>query len=206
MALSLPPPIIQKVARLRALQYKGSDLVLWDTPCILTPIQMEVYKNFILLKEFGSKCRPLQYLIAKLQAKTGVKIVNEKFGYADTLLDKKRLLDFNVGQFELLGHGKVDIIKLDFESLEFIFKTSSTYAQEYKSLVGLQKFPVDFTMAGLAAGCLEGVCGKQMFCLETRCIAKPIDKWNKKQINGFEKFLNKNYENQLATKWKIITK
>ncbi len=216
MALKLPPPIIQKVQGLRALQYKDSNLLLWDTPCILIPVQMEAYKNLICDTALDGKYKTLHYLTAKLQAKTGVKIINERFGYAETLLDKRKLLEFNMGQFELLGHGKVDILKADFENLDFLFKTNSTYAQEYKSMFGIQKKPVDITMAGMSAGCLEQITGKQLFCLETRCVAKgdtvcefiikPLNKWNKKEIVDFKDFLNKDYEKKLMTKWKILTK
>lgn len=216
MALNLPNAIVQKVARWQALKYKNDNLVLWDTPCILTPIQMEAYKNLICSKELGINYKVLQYLTAKLQAKTGVNIVNKQFGYAETLQDKKRLLDFNLGQFEMLGLGKVEIVKNNFENLEFIFKADSTYAHEYAAMTGQQKESVDITMAGMFAGCLGEICGQDLFCLEKKCVAKGdtscefviklTKNWDKKDIKDFSVFLNKDYEKNLLSKWKVFKK
>ncbi len=216
MALNLPPAIVQKVARLRALQYKGDNLVLWDTPCILTPIQMEVYKHLICRQELGEKYNALVYKTAELQGKTGVRIVNKKFGYAESMSDKKRLLDFNLGQLDLLGYGKVEAVKADFVNLDFVIKANSVYAKEYKAMAGTIKEPVDIVMAATLAGGIGEICSKDLYCVETRCIVKgdsfceflvkPLEKLDKKEQDQFKRIIKISDKKLLSGEWKVITR
>jgi len=197
MALNLPPLILQKTLATKTLEFKEGKLYLWATPCFIDPIQLQTYYHRLNEHSCGyKKANRIRYYTGKLQAMTGMKIVNQRFGYAKTISDKKRLLLFNAGQTELLGLGKFQWQKIDFKNELFMCNTISPFAEEYKRFYGMQKNPVDYWIMGTWAGTIESLTGKKMLGLEGSCIAKgdrycqfiirPVDKWNKSD-NIFKK-------------------
>jgi len=190
MALTLPPPIVQKTLAAKALQFQDGKVYLWDTPCFLDPIQVQTYYHKLIENSCGyEQANRIRYYTAKLQSLTGMKIINNRFGYAETIKEKENLVLFNNGQTEMLGIGKFEWLKIDFENELFICKTVSPFAEDYRRFFGMQKSSIDFWLMGAWAGAIESIVGKKMLNLEGSCIAKgdshcefiikPIEKWDK---------------------------
>lgn len=190
MSLKLPPAILQKTLMKQHLNFKDGKLYLWGNPCFIDPVYIQIYYSRLIQKKCGEKeANKIRYYTAKIQALAGNKITNKRFGYAKTINDKKKLFLFNCGQTELLGLGKFQWIKLDFDKEIFICNTISPFAEAYKKFYGLQNQVVDFWLMGSWAGALEYILGKKMFAIESNCFAKgdkccqfiirPIKKWQK---------------------------
>jgi predicted hydrocarbon binding protein len=191
VAFKPPPAIIQRVLRFKSMKYTdGGGIKLWGIPAEFFMMYAEVYLQRLIEKEFGvKKASSLIYAKGSLQAGQGFKMISERFGYAKTIPDKKKLLEFNIGQTAMVGMGKSEWIKMDFENEVFVFKCNSTTAREYKRFFGTQKQSVDHFLRGGVNAYVEQALKKKTFTVETKCIAmgdkccefiiKPIDKWNK---------------------------
>lgn len=175
----------------KAMKYDEGSIKLWGHACLLNPVIGVLVKNRLMEQLGDSKSmKQINYFAEKFQAFMGVKITGEQFGFAKTYKNKKDLLEFSGGQFELLGYGKVKWVRRDFKNEVFIVRMQSPYAAIYKETLGFSKWPVDYWNAGGWAGCLEYILGKKVACIETACIAQgkgycefviqPIDKWDKK--------------------------
>ena len=196
MALKLPPKLpklLEKVIRFGALQWKDGKLLLHGIPVFIALASTIILQQKILDNVCGkSMTCSIMYSLAKLQAKQGTAVMMERFGYAHKIEDKKKIFEFNMGQSDVLGSGKLIGIKLDFNKQIFIIKSKSTFAEEYKRTFGLETHPVDYFLRGSLAGGLEPLVNKKMLCIETKCVAqgnpycifviKPIEKWDKKTL------------------------
>ena len=190
MASKAAPAILQKTLTKQHLNFKDGRVYLWGNPCFIDPVLIQVYYSRLIQKKCGEKeANRIRYYTAKLQALAGNKITNKRFGYAKTISDKKKLFLFNCGQAELLGLGKFEWIRLDFDKELFVCNTISPFAEAYKNFYGIQNQAVDLWLMGSWAGALEYILGKKMFTVESSCIAKgdkycqfisrPIKRWEK---------------------------
>lgn len=173
----------------RSLQYKKGKLLLWSIPAILTPVYSNVFLQRLMEKELGTKkTQSIFYALGNFQSKQTFQMISERFGYAKSVNDKKKLLIFNTGQAEMAGLGIWEWIKIDLDNNILIAKGKSSFAEEYKKFFGLSP-PVDYIMRGHANAFAEETTGKKMFTVETMCIAngkpyceivcKPIESWDK---------------------------
>lgn len=167
-----PSKILEKTLRFKALNHKEGRLYLWGHAALINPLISQAYYVRLLEKMCGKHAvHHAQYLAGKAQAMKGLEIINQRFGYAKTISDKKRLFDFNAGQAEILGFGTYRWT-LDTKNMYFTGTTSSPFAEDYRKLWGLQKQPVDYWFMGAWVGCAEAIFEEPMVCLEARCIAK----------------------------------
>ena len=189
MAFKPPPAILQRVLRFKAMKHESNGgITLWGIPSVLSMLYPLVYLQRLLEKQLGPKeAASILYAQASFQSQQGFRMVSERFGYAKSLPDKKKLLEFNAGQGEMIGRGKFEWKLMDFDKGMFISTGFSTTAVEYKRFFGMQKNPVDHYMRGAINGYVETVLGKKTFTAEKRCIAKgnkfcefvtkPVEKW-----------------------------
>ncbi len=191
MAFKPPPVIVQKVVAFKAIKHEeDGGLSLWGIPIVLNDLKLEVITQNLMGKEFGEKkVMEVLYNLGKLQAVNAVKTVMEKYGYAKSIPEKKKSIEFNVGQLAMIGRGQYETIKCDLIKNIVIFKGKSPFATRYKQIFSLQKKAVDFLARGLLAGGTEYLIGKKVLCIETKCIAngkpsceftvKPVEDWDK---------------------------
>lgn len=184
--------ITERTEIFKQLKREKDGIKIWDHFCQISPIDGIIAKN-MLIKKYNNtaKLKAINYHSEKFQAFIGIKITNEKFGFSKTYQDKKKLLNFTAGQFELFGMGSFEWIKQDFKNELFIVKMISPYAKTYVENLGLSKDTVDEWNAGAWAGCIEYILNKKVGCIETSCIAqgkkycefviKPLNKWNKQE-------------------------
>jgi predicted hydrocarbon binding protein len=190
MVFRPPPAILQKVMRFQAIKHRDGKFLLWGIPCFISQLYAYVYLCRLIENRFGKKENMnLNYNFGKLQAREGFRMISERFGYAETIRDKKMMLEFNSGQAELVGIGSLDWVKMDFEKNYFILRVKSPIAEEHKRFFGLQREPVDHFIRGEMTAYIEEISGKKIFTLEKICIAmgkpccefiaKPVEEWDK---------------------------
>lgn len=185
-----PPAILQRVLRFKALEYKEGKLLLWSIPGILSPVYSNVFFQRLMEKKLGlKKTQSIFYAVGNFHSIQTFQMVSKRFGYAQTIPDKQRLLIFEAGQAEMAGLGPWGWMRIDLENNYFVAKGTSTFAEEYKRFFGVQPNPVDHIMRGHVNAFAQQVTDKKLFSVETRCIAsgqpyceivtKPIEKWDK---------------------------
>ncbi|MBD3310645.1 hypothetical protein GF351_05490 [Candidatus Woesearchaeota archaeon] len=192
MGFKAPSTVLQKVMRHKALKFEeNGKLTIWGNPCSMIPLYVQVYMHKLTEDATDTDTlKKILYHTAKLQTSIGFRIINERFGYAKTQTEKKKLLEFNTGQTEILGIGAWQFIRMDFKKNMFIVEGSSPYALEYKRFFGIQKDSIDYFFSGSCAAAVEETVGKTMLSLESECIAKgdkvcqfiikPPEDWDKK--------------------------
>lgn len=206
MVFRPPPPLLEKVLRFKAIQHKEGKFFLWGTPCTILPMASSAFLFKLVEEAYGPEVvKNSIYYTGKFQAIRGVQIINKRFGYAETMQDQKKLLEFNTQQLELLGLGSWQWKRMGFGSDNiFILSGKSPFAEIYKRFFGWRKEVVDYFMAGIIAGGLEGITGKKFDCVEQGCIAKggtycelmakPSTDWTKdefKEFGAYEKLEKK---------------
>lgn len=190
MAVKTTPGILEKTKRFKEIRHEGGKFLIWGNPAFIDPIYLQLYYHKLVENACGNDANRIRYYVAKTQAIIGSRIISERFGYAKTIPDKKRLMDFLRGQTDILGLGHFENVRVDFKNNLFIYKTRSPYAEEYKRFFGFQKHPVDYWLMGMWAGAFENLINRKMLCLEINCIAakshwcefviKPVESWDKK--------------------------
>lgn len=200
MAFKLPSELLQKVLRFKALQHKEGRLKLWGIPAFLSPAYVFVYQQEMLIKKVGyKKAMDIMYLTGKFQARQAFRMISKRFGYAKTIPDKKKLLDFEIGQGIVAGHGPFKCVHADFKDKTFIIKGISVMAEEYKRFYTAKKRFIDHFLRGLIVAFVEEVSEEKMMCIEKKCISrgnqfcefviKPVDKWDKEDLIVKEQFV-----------------
>ncbi|MFH1224174.1 MAG: 4-vinyl reductase [Candidatus Diapherotrites archaeon] len=155
----------------RQIRYKGGrhfiavpngepERMNWFSSCYWAFLQKR------LVDEFGGGYYPQEYMAAKL---TG-----HIFGSKISSLIKGKhivapLISLIVKQF---GYGNIKVAKTNYEDdwLTFEFYDPPV-GRELSKFFGFQKFPVDYAIAGLVAGCAEQLVGRKFITMETSCVA-----------------------------------
>lgn len=184
-------PLLERMVRFKSMDFDSEGrLIVVGIPMALVPNFSKVFLQKLMEKGLGKKkTMELAYNWGKIHSYYTFRIVSERFGYKKTFGDKIKLLKFNIKQCGVAGLGKFEFIKIDKKSEIFIAKGNSTLAEEYKKLFGQQKEAVDHFFRGGITAFVEAVTGKEMFCVENRCIAKghsycemvikPLKEWDK---------------------------
>lgn len=169
----VPSALLMRTLAFKAIQHKDGKVTLWSIPATINPNYAFVYAQKLLESEIGrKKMIDFLYTLGKFQGRQAFRMISERFGYAQTLADKKKLLEFEVSQGIVAGHGQWRWKMLNFEKKIFIGEGVSPYADEFRKFFGKQKDAVDHFMRGEACAFIEQVVDEPMFCVETRCIAQ----------------------------------
>jgi len=168
-----PSEILQKSQLFKSLRHENGKFLMWEAPCTIDPILFQIYYQKLIEKHCSKEeANRIRYYVAKAQASYGSEVMDKKYGFTKSLKTKKEILDFDSGQTELVGIGKFDLTRADFEKNVFISRTKSPYAEVYKMFFGLQKDCVDFWLMGIWAGGIEPIVKEKLACFETMCTAK----------------------------------
>lgn len=142
-------------------------LTIMKTPAFIFSLNLLVIMQNALLKEYKEKGGIMFYNMLRVQSQMGARIMRNRFGF-----DKETGLKQQLGHSQLIGAGSLEFVKLDTKNDEYIIKSSSNFAEEYKKVFGLQKEPVDILLRGGLAGMVQGhTNNKNIICIETSCIA-----------------------------------
>jgi predicted hydrocarbon binding protein len=191
MAFNPPPKILQKVLGFRAIKYEDGGLSIWGIPMTFNILSIEV----LMQKLMSDGCNPskimeILYNLGRAQAYHATKTLCERYGYSKTISDMKKLLEFDTGQMDLIGRGRFEWTRMDFENCTFHVRGKVPFAVQYRKIYGMQKKPVDHFMRGIGAGAVEYLTKRKVLCIEMQCLAcgkeeclfviKPVEAWDKK--------------------------
>ncbi len=187
---SPPPAILQRVIGFKALKYKDGGLSIWGVPMFFNISYVEIIMQKYCLDKYGKEFENIIYSLAFFQGYNAIKSLTEKYGIANSLQDKKRLLEYNTGQMDLIGRGHFEWTRIDFNNGLFEARGTSPFAIEYRKMFGIQKDPIDLFLRGIAAGAISYLMKKPVLCIEDHCMAcgkpschfiiKTLNKWDKK--------------------------
>lgn len=160
--------ISDKIIFGKHFKWKEGQFFIWNVPGINFPM----YTYIELLHSIGAKCKSLDrilYSVAEKQAVIAVDYMRQRFGFKK----EKDIIDSVLGQIALLGMGQLKLVMLQLSEGAGIFKNEkSPFAMYHKQMYGASSSPVDAYLAGIIAGTIEGVTGKTVVCIETKCVAK----------------------------------
>lgn len=185
--------LLEKVIRFKSIQHKDGKLLLWGIPGTLSPLYTSTFFLGLINSQLGKEqTAELFFNLGYYQGKETFKIISQKFGFAKTFNDQKKLLEFNTQQAPVVGNGIYKWVRMDFESKHFIVVGNSPFAEEYKKMFGISNSPIDYFMAGQITGYAESVVGDKLMCVETKCIAngKQNCEFVVKPINEIKKEYN----------------
>jgi predicted hydrocarbon binding protein len=140
---------------------------IMKTPAFIFSMNLLTIMQDALLKEKGKEGARIFFDMLRVQSFMGARIMRNRFGF-----DKKTGLQQQLGHAQLIGIGSLEFVKMDIENDEYIVRSISCFAEEYKKVFGMQKQPVDILLQGGLNGMLQGHTGNDnMLCIETSCIA-----------------------------------
>lgn len=190
--------------------YQGN-LLIWDSPGMLLPINTIILINKIKQEYPKITMDELYYQMGKMQSHRGHELLVKKYGYEPNQI----FMEEGFGKSELLGMGIFEFIDFDPKNKSFtIINMTNPYAHQYLKTFGKQKHAVCHYLRGLCAGNFQPFWeNTEMLAIELSCIAKgdpacvfkiiPKNKWNlkdpivNKQIirNRFPKKIFNDYYN-----------
>lgn len=162
---------LTKLIGARAINFKDGKLRIMDVEGVIFPTPIFSLQQYLLMKDVGrEKCLSIFYTLGELQAYMGSSQMIKRFGIKPTIKNYESSL---IHQSEMIGTGKVELIKADVSNQEYSFKVyRCCWAEEYIKLFGKQKECTCFFMSGLLAGGLEGTFNEKVIAVEKSCIAK----------------------------------
>jgi predicted hydrocarbon binding protein len=181
-------PITREIIESGILNFYLGELLVWDIPCEISPINNTILLNYIKEKFPKISMNELYYQLGKMQSHRGNKIMIKKFGFKK---DKKLMVD-SFGKSEILGTGIFEFLEFDLKNKKFtVINPISPYANQYLKMFGKRKNAVCHHQRGLCAGSFQAFFeDTEMVCIETSCIAKgdkaciftikPKNQWNTK--------------------------
>ena len=162
------PNISDKIVYGQHFKWKEGQFFIWNVPGINLPL----YTYIEMIYSIRPKCKTIDriiYSVAEKQAVIAVDYMRQKFGFKK----EKDIIDSVLGQIAFLGLGQLKLVQLQLDVGRGLFKNEKNpFAIYHKQMYGSSPFPVDAYLAGVIAGTIEGVTGKTLVCLETKCIAK----------------------------------
>lgn len=182
------PPFLLKFLGSKSFKFNDGCIYLIDVMGMFLPMQLLVVFLKTLESKFDeNKAKGLLYGLGEIQAYMGTSQMIKRFGFKsnkDTLL-------YSMQQSSMVGSGKSEAIKLDFNNNHFLLKLNpSPFAKECKSLYGIQKQPVDAFMRGCSSGMIKAITRrKDIFAVETQCVAmgKPYCVFDVRPEQDFDK-------------------
>ncbi|MBW2998886.1 4-vinyl reductase [Candidatus Woesearchaeota archaeon] len=182
--------ILERVKRWKALTWNEGELTLFKMKIFLGAAALDLYKNRLIeLNNSKKRARSILYQLGCFQGKEAFKIISRLYGFSKRITDKSKMLDLQISQTELTGHGTFKFTRKDFKNKIFVVHGNSTYARIYKEKIGLSKEVEDNQMRGVFTKFVESIIKEPCFGIETKCIAKgdsycefvikTIDKWDK---------------------------
>ncbi|MDP2749345.1 MAG: 4-vinyl reductase [Nanoarchaeota archaeon] len=171
--MSEMPDILKRVLGFKSIVHKEGSLYIWGIPMYFEVMSTRAAQQKIMVDEFGrEEASSIIYSMGKLTSYNALKTFNEKFGVAKTIPDKKKLLQYNTGQLDIIGAGKFEWSVMNFDKVHFVMRGNSAFAEVYKKSFGIQKHHVDFFIRGQVDAAVKYLTGKDVLAIETSCIAK----------------------------------
>jgi predicted hydrocarbon binding protein len=148
------------------LNINDGEIKVWDIPMNIVPTFVLREWQKVNIEDEGYK----QAFEKIYQAtKDGSVEYNKNFIKKEGFKDKRQIINWQIRIVSMSGWGQIEIAKIDFKTDEYVahFK-ASPFAKTY----GKTTYPIDFLVCGFIAGGFSASLGKELECIETKCIAK----------------------------------
>jgi predicted hydrocarbon binding protein len=148
------------------LNISDGEIKVWNIP-------MNIIPTFVLREWQKDTINEVGYQKAfeKIysSAKEGSEEYNQNFIKKQGFKYKRQIINWQTRIVSLSGWGQIEIAKIDFEKNEYVahFK-ENPFARTY----GKTTYPIDFLICGFISGGFSASLGKELDCIETKCVAK----------------------------------
>lgn len=135
----------------------------------LLPMRVFLQLNEMLKKRLKDKGK-FMYDLGKFQVEEAIKRYKKAFGIQK--LDRTKVVEFFLQPTRLMGLGNLEAKNLDYEKGEgtyIMFENAA--AKLYLMTRGKTKKPIDHFLCGVIASGIKSFSGKNIECIETKCIA-----------------------------------
>jgi predicted hydrocarbon binding protein len=153
----------------RQAQFVEGDVKLFTKPFFLYPVDHHVSLFMKLQKAYGEKGTTIVFESGKDTSLALIKYFQEKFSMGQGT----ELVNIWKNVFESSGLGEMEIVALKpKEGRAIVRLKNSPFAKQYLETNGRSKEPVDYHIAGMLTGLVQGMAGKKkVMCKETKCMA-----------------------------------
>ncbi|MBW2982714.1 hypothetical protein KY327_00250 [Candidatus Woesearchaeota archaeon] len=138
--------------------------VIGPIPKFVSVLYAYVVFQHLLDRKFGERSRELLFRIGKALGKSITAKLKQGLK-----LDRKRVLENLLKDFEALGFGKTAITRMNFTTPSCHLSNNSPLAKQWKRSFGTQQEPVDHFLAGLYAGAFSHLSGTDCYFKEVGC-------------------------------------
>ena len=158
---------MKRIFMTQALKFKGGRITIHDVPMVFFPVYTVSYlTQQLALTEKGDT---ILYWAGFHQGCKCANVTGKYWGI------KEKMRETLMQQSDMVGAGRVEIVRQDFVGHHFVFKFEvSPIAEEIVRYYGLQKKAVDHYERGVMAGFVKAVDDdtREYVAIETRCAAK----------------------------------
>jgi len=137
---------------------------------LMFPTRVFLYLQEMLVKSFGVKGEKLLYDMGKYQTTEAIKRYLKIYNIQK--LQKSKIIEFGLKVCTAIGLGSFEIVKYNPDNLNLILINKKLPTAElYKLTRGRSEKPIDFHISGLFSGAFSAMFGKNVECIETKCLA-----------------------------------
>ncbi len=163
--------LVRLVAKLmghRNFKVGNGNLYIWTVPMIFH--SATVLPKLYYESKNKKKIKEIFYYMGKLESFNGTIVLIKRFGMKH---NQKSFLQLFLDQGVMLGIARGKIYQKESKIPRVVIGGKVNYGHFYKEQYGLQKEPVCYYMRGVLAGGVEAIYSrKDLFCVETECVAK----------------------------------
>lgn len=152
---------------LQAIKFADGRVLFHRIPMIIFPAYSIAHLTMLL-----DRMPKGQSILYEMGLQQGFKCANQSHQYWGY---KKKILETLMQQSDMVGTGRVEIVRQDFAGGHFVFKfVVSPIAEDIVRYYGLQKRAMDHYERGILAGFVKAVAGdtREYVAIETRCVAR----------------------------------
>jgi len=160
---------LKRLLMARQAQFVEGDVKLFTMPFFLYPVEHHVSMFSKLQKAYGAKGTTIIFESGKDTSLALMKYFQSKFSMGPSI----ELVNLWKNVFESSGLGEMEMVTLKpTEGQAIVRLKNSPFAKKYVETNGRSKGPVDYHIAGMLTGLVQGLAGKKkVMCKETKCIA-----------------------------------
>ena len=158
---------IKRLLMARQAQFVEGDVKIFAMPFLLSPVDHHV----VLYGKLKGACKNPELVLFET-GKDTAKIMVSYFKKKFSMGKGTELVNLWKNIFDSSGYGELQIIALKAGEGKAIFQIkNSAFAKQYLAANGRPGKPIDHHIAGLLAGFMSEMTGKDVKCEETKCIA-----------------------------------
>lgn len=135
------------------------------------PARVFLYWQDMLISKYKSEGKGIMYEMGRYQVTQALKRYTKNLGIQK--VDRTKIMTLTMKIISMIGHGTFRIGGYDFtKGTASISNPKLPLADAYRLTRPTSKEPTDFYVSGLLAGMMAALSGKDVKCVETKCLTK----------------------------------